>query len=270
MASKSINITRRKKHLYSGFSTKKNNFPLFKVKCKGDKYKDKTIYIHEDKESNDGITDELILEDANFEIVPPYPHIERTCIFISGASGCGKSHWAAGYCKQYKKRFPKNNIVLICPKPEDPVLDKLNIMRIQINEENFANEETKVSIEEFRNSLVVFDDCEGLNRKIRTYVDDFKEKILTLGRSYKISCIVINHLSCNRSETQKAITESQMLVIFPRSNSMKAQYRRLLGNYCGFDKNEINKVFKLPSRSVCIYRDYPGPIVIARDEAYFL
>ena len=197
------------------------------------------------------------------------PKIERFCQFIFGASGSGKSYYASRLIKEYKKIHPTNGIYLISPKEEDSVLDELNINRIAINYDNFLSDEKLDDLNECKNALFLFDDCEAISdKKLRDAVDAFRNKLLLQGRSYKSSVIVILHVGMAGNSTKIPLLESQFFTVFPNSGS-NTQITNLLQTYAGMSKNQIDKVLKLPSRSVTIHKQYPL-YVLSEHEFYLI
>ena len=57
-------------------------------------------------------------------------------VFITGATGSGKSTFVANFVKYYHKLYPKRPIWLFSKDNEDPALDKIGIInRIKLDEE---------------------------------------------------------------------------------------------------------------------------------------
>jgi len=83
------------------------------IQNKKKEVKDNKLFVSddEDKVRNGGpiftcISDEIL------QLVPN-PNVERQCLYVSGQSGSGKSHFTSEYVKNYKKTFSKNNIYVI-------------------------------------------------------------------------------------------------------------------------------------------------------------
>jgi energy-coupling factor transporter ATP-binding protein EcfA2 len=193
---------------------------------------------------------------------------ERITAMITGPSGSGKSTIASKIAKQYKKMHPSNPIVLISPKEEDKVLDRLNPIRIGIRDDNFLGEEP-IELDELENSLVILDDCEALcrDKQMMNAVNGLRDQILTLGRSKKISCIVILHQTTNRKETAIPIIESSHVTIFPQA--MSYQVTRLLRDYMNIDQKAIKKLKNIPSRTLTLHKFIPM-LAISKDEVCFI
>ena len=192
--------------------------------------------------------------------------LERQVFMVSGMSGSGKSTYTAGLCRTYKKQFPDNSIILFSNKPSDPVFDRLDyVQRIVINEDLL---EDPITLNEMENSLIVFDDVEySSNKEIDKELDRIRDLILQQGRSYHCSFVYITHQANNYKQTRTILNECNSITIFP---SMTTRYslNYLLSKYFGFDKNQINKICKLPSRWVTIYKS--PPLITYSSGAYLI
>jgi tRNA uridine 5-carbamoylmethylation protein Kti12 len=254
------------------FTTKKhkgNCRPCFAIK--GGVLNNKKAYLLQecDKKSDRELR-EIILPNGMVQLIPTYNGAnERNTLYIAGQSGSGKSTFAANYAKEYKKKFPKDNLVLISPKEEDEVLDRLNPIRITPNEHNFIDEEEKLTMDELQDSLVIFDDYEGIiDRNIKKSVMDLRDQILTLGRSKRISIVVISHLLTDNKNTKIPITESQYVIFFP-NGGLNYQILRFLKSYCGMGNKEAKEILKIPSRWICLHKNFPM-YLISKDSAKLL
>ncbi len=63
-----------------------------------------------------------------------------------------------------------------------------------------------MSIEEFANSVVIFDDVDVLsNKQIRNAVHDLLSQVSKIVRHFKITNLVTNHLPSNRTGTPRIL-----------------------------------------------------------------
>lgn len=248
----------------SGFSLKKGARPVFKIK--GGRLNGSIVRLNE--QSNDDNFPEIVVQDGTLQQIPSYE--ERDCLYIAGPSGAGKSTYAASYAREYKKKFPNNNIVLISPKIDDPVLNVLNPLRINLCEENFLDPETKLTVDELEDTLCIFDDIEGIaDKQIKDEVQRLRDNILVLGRSKHISCISISHLITDNKNTKYCITESPFVTMFP-SGGLNYQYTRFLKTYCGLTNAQIHKILReTPSRWITLHKAFPF-YIISKDMAYMI
>ena len=207
----------------------------------------------------DLVTDkEIILMDgAQFQHIPN-PDTDRDVGYIFAPSGAGKSTYIRNYATEYKKLFPKREIYLFSRKNEDTSLDDIKPARIRIDDELVTS---PLKVEEFEQSLVIFDDCDCISdKKHKAAVDAIKDEILEVGRSYKVSCLVVSHLASNYKDTRKILNECHFMTFFPTAGSFKG-IEYILKNYCGLDKQQVQKIRKLPSRWVTLFKNYPQAVL---------
>ena len=124
------------------------------------------------------------------------PNIEkRDVITLAGMSGSGKSYWAAEYTKQYHKMFPKNRIFLISRKKDDPAFDVIaSLKRIMINEDLI---DKPIEMEELKNALVIFDDCDILEQPYLNMMNQLRDQLLEGARQQNTYVITILHQIMN-------------------------------------------------------------------------
>lgn len=251
------------------FSHKKFCNKCFKIaKIKGGSSGNKSVYLGDNPSNDESRVDNITFTGSTFKLVP---HGERLTMFIVGESGLGKSYYAAQIAKSYKKRYPKNPVVLISPKKYDKPLDELNVHRISITEENFLDPDTRISLPdgELDNTLIIFDDIEGIaDKKLMQAVDKLKDDCLILGRSSKTSVIYISHLATAGHQTKRALYETAYFVFSPRSR-LRYQIMNVLKNYMGLTKDQIKKIFNTPCRMLLVSKDFPS-YVMGSDCIYFL
>jgi hypothetical protein len=180
---------------------------------------------------------------------------ERSILYVTGASGSGKSYYTYLYCEQYRKMYPKNPIYLISSVNDDSSIDKIKGLKRFILDEKFMN--THIGVEDFKDSMVIFDDTDCLTNKImRNKINGILGLILETGRHFNTSCIYTSHVANAGLDTKKILNESHSITLFPASLGGRA-LKYLLDNYLGFNKEQIKKVKKLKSRWVTITKTYP-------------
>lgn len=119
--------------------------------------------------------------------------------------------------------------------------------------------------------LVVYDDidsmdavCEELKESVQKSIKD----VLNVGRNFgppggpkfHISVIVTSHLGADYRQTATVLNEVQNIVCFPRGSSPKG-ITYVMKTYGNLDDDEIKKLFKLPSRWVCVRREEPSLVI---------
>jgi hypothetical protein len=237
------------------------------AKIKGGKYDGKIIYVDSDiKTANNNDEDKIegiptfnklkLPSDAKFQPIPDNKK-ERDCHYISGVSGSGKSTWTKKFVKEYMNTHNnKNPVYLFSRKNEDENLDDVKPKRIKIGENLLMD---PLSMEDFKNSLVLFDDTDIIKpRQLRDVVDHIRDEILQGGRSIGVSCIITNHNFTGR-ELKTVLNECHAITVFPANYNRGMKY--LFSDYLGLDKTTINKIRKAPSRWVTIYKNFPMVIL---------
>jgi len=189
---------------------------------------------------------------SRLEVLPNIKDKKRDVIYNSAPSGAGKSYWCGMFMNNYHRLFPKNNIILFSRKPDDETLDELKCKykRIILDEE-FLNYECEPK--DFQDTLCIFDDTDTIkDKEIREEVHNLKLDILETGRSDNVSIIVCSHIMNNYNQTKLVLVEMKCLVIFP-ARSSKYAMTRTLKLHVGLSPKQIKRIYKLPSRWVCIY-----------------
>ncbi len=111
------------------------------VKTKGND--DVNIFIADKKDYKDVkyIIPEIKLKEDSDEIMQHLPYFNkgagntRQILYVSGASGSGKSFYTSDYMKEYNRLFPKNKIYIFSSLEKDEKLDAVkNTKRIKLNE----------------------------------------------------------------------------------------------------------------------------------------
>lgn len=210
----------------------------------------------EDGDDGDAIRkrfNQLKLTDGKFQQLPD-PGKEREILYITGPSGSGKTTYTANYIKQYKKQHKKNPIYVFSALPEDDSLDFLDPKRVRVDESLVSD---PLSAADFANSLVCFDDIDVIgDKKVREAVYQILNQILEVGRHYKVSCVITNHLPTAGKDTRRVLNEAHSITYFPHSGS-KRGLNYLLMDYLGLDKEDIKKLKRSKSRWATIYKNYP-------------
>ena len=230
--------------------------PLAKII--GGKYDGKQISVSDEFSDKDDET--LIKEfkqlkipnDAKLQQVPDTTK-EREIIYMTGPSGSGKSTYVRKYLEQFKKKNKDHPIYIFSSLPEDESLDAVKPQRIRLDESIYQD---PIAIEDLSDSVVIFDDIDVISdKKIRDAVYNILNKTLEIGRHFKITALVTNHLPTNGKETRRILNESHQVVYFPHSASGRIKY--LLCDYLGLDKKMIQYFKRQNSRWCCVFKNYP-------------
>jgi hypothetical protein len=184
---------------------------------------------------------------------------ERQILYITGASGSGKSYYTYLYCEQYRKMYPKNPIYLISSINDDSSIDKIKGLKRFILDDKFMT--TPIGVEDFKNSMVIFDDTDCITNKIlRNKINGILGLILETGRHFNTSCIYTSHVPSAGLDTKKILNESHSITLFPNALGGRA-LKNLLENYLGFDKEQRKKIRQIKSRWITITKTYPMTVL---------
>jgi hypothetical protein len=185
-------------------------------------------------------------------------------LFVSGASGAGKSFFISQWLTDVKKASPKSEIYVFSKVQDDPAYKPLKPIYIKLDESIVIR---PLECSEFAGNsespnILVFDDTEQLNNKlVNKALFDFMSLALETGRHTNLRCVVVSHILLNNNFTKRPLNESNYITLFPNSNF--SAIRSYLHRYLGYTKEQINVVRDMgkKSRWVMISRAYPQYIV---------
>lgn len=195
---------------------------------------------------------EFVLHDG--EIIP-IPRIESTSrVYVCGPTGSGKSVFTAKYSEEFKKIYPKRKIFVFSDVDKDAVIDKLKPIRIKLDNEIVDN---PIHADEVKDSLCIFDDIDSIqNKKVSDAICSFRDALLKRGRHENVNVVVTGHQVTNYKDTRTILNECNYVCFFPKSGSTHG-IKYMLKTYMGMNLDQINRIFELPSRWVCIHKNYP-------------
>ena len=190
--------------------------------------------------------------------IQPIPPNKHWAMSVYGASGCGKSTFVGKFMTEFKRMHKTKPIYVFSSITDDPAFKKAKPTYIKLDDTIM---EDPFMVSEFANSLCVFDDLESLPNHLFKALNKFRDQCLEIGRHSKINTISINHVIQGGHLTKRLQNESNITVIYPRTN-FSAIEKLAKGQY-GFTKNEIQKIKDMSkvSRWVLISRDYPTYIM---------
>ncbi len=213
-------------------------------------------YVEGNEQLNDKMNKELNIKDGKFFVYPDLT--TQDAIYCAGPRGSGKSTFMGQYAKLFKTLFKKRDIILFSKVAEDKALDNLKPIRIPLDE-RFV--EDPMNLEDLKDSLVIFDDVDTVkDKELRDILQHLQDEILELGRHQNIYCINSRHQLLNYKSTRCLLNESQKIVFFPKSGSAHV-IKKMLTQYIGLDKQQIDRIFKLNSRWVALQKTYPMHII---------
>ena len=193
--------------------------------------------------------------ELNDEVLFKLPLDDHELIFVTGAPKSGKTYWTNEFVKRAIALY-KKKAILITRLNEDETLknDEKLYTRIVINPELLID---KFTLEDFNDSIVIFDDIESSEyKKVTEYLYDLLSDMAKNGRHHNITIIFTNQMAMMYKRTREILSMLTTLVIFPNSGSAY-HMRRLLRTYIGLEKAEVDKVLGLKSRWVSISREKP-------------
>lgn len=218
------------------------------------KLKNKLISVVDDAEKVGKPFSKLELKDGQFEHMPD-PKTERSILYITGASGSGKSTYTAKYTKLYKQIFKNNPVYVFSALKDDESLDVVKPKRFKITREALLDD--PILIDDLKNSLVIFDDIDVISDKdLKNEVYNILNQILETGRHFKISCIITNHLPSNGTYTRRILNECHSVTYFPHSGN-NGKLKKFLIDQVGLDKVDYIKNKKVKSRWATIFKNFP-------------
>lgn len=199
---------------------------------------------------------------GKIQAIPRKSVVEK--IYVSGPSGSGKSYFMGNWMKEYKKIWKDDPVYVLSSVQSDPVLDKNDPIRISKEE---VLEMTFVD-EDFEKSLVVFDDTFSIGDKIiRKKINYMIDALLETGRHYDTRMLISSHLF-STPYTRRIICESTSVVIYPNTGGGIYHIEKFLKIYCGFKKQQIEKILNLKSRWVLIQRW--APIYVMHEHGIYM
>ncbi len=211
------------------------------------------------KPDENGSFNSLKLKGGKIQVLPRKDIVEK--VYISGVSGSGKSTYTGKYLDEFVKIFPDDPIYIFSSVPEDGPLDKHDPIRIPIDDSLIDD---PLVIHDFENSITVFDDTDTIQNIVyKSAVNAIKAEMIEIGRHYNARCIVTSHMLSNYRETRQILNEATSVTFFPKSSGVY-HIRQFLKKHAGLDKKQIEKLLKIPTRWITLYRCYPSYLVWER------
>ena len=222
------------------------------------KIKDKMVYLANESETIRNPFDTIETKKGE-KVHLNVPTNNRMVLYVVGMSGSGKSYWSTQFVKEYKKKNKDKKVFIISPITDDENINSIkNLERINPHSENYVKQPPPLNY--FKDGLIICDDIEAYSKKTLTSVMALINAVLTTGRHHNISLLFLAHTATNGAMSKIILNEAHGLVIFPANMSGKSS-KYLLDTYYGLNKHQIEKVKKMPSRTVIIFRSYPTLII---------
>jgi hypothetical protein len=242
--------------------------PIAILQNSKDQSKTKILYVNAEKEDVVNYIKEYKspTKEQTFQQIPNIT-TERQILYVTGASGSGKSYFTKAFTDQYKKIYPKREVYLFSSISDDSSIDKVkNLKRIKLTPEFLQDD---ITVQDFKDSLVIFDDTDViLDKKMKLKITGILNSILETGRHFNVSCIYTSHVACDGRETKRILNEAHSITIFPHGLGGRS-LKYLLDNYLGLDRDQVKRIKKLQSRWVSILKTFPM-VVLSEKEAFVL
>jgi hypothetical protein len=208
---------------------------------------------------------ELKLDEGSFQQIANIDDEQTDILYIVAPQGAGKSTYTRKFTEQYHKQNPKNPVYLFSRKISDPAFDDLKyIVRIVLDDNFLEDNDPALKAEDFKDSLVIFDDVDVLEGEIRDVVKSLQDELCEIGRSLHVSVVVTSHLFCEGQKSKKILNESTGIVMF--LNGPNYHIKRVLKEYLGLgNKEDMAKILSMPSRWVYISKKFPMYVMGERD-----
>lgn len=148
--------------------------------------------------------------------------------------------------------FPKNEIYLLTSiktdEKEKGSIDRIkNLKKIEVDEDFL---ESDLDINDFANSLVIFDDIDTMKPIFRSKCNYYMDMILETGRHKSISCFYCVHLPTKGLETKRILNESHYIFFKPNS-LLENSKRYFMEKYLGLNKQQRNLATSMDNGMLC-------------------
>lgn len=226
----------------------------------------KCLYLCDDDSA--GETEIKLEGRSQFQPVPFHAKDQIERLFISGASGSGKSTYLAKWLRQFLKQKGNKEapIYIFSSVDHDPVLDddaliSPNIVRVldEVDEDEIISE--PLGLNDFEEgSVIIFDDSMKItNPKVRVMVFCLMELLLEVARHKNIQLVVTTHILNNYRATKTIQTEATNVCVFPKFSGGLYHIRQYLEKKVGMNKQELKKFLSMSnnSRWVTLFRSNP-------------
>lgn len=221
------------------------------------KNKKAMIYMNNDPHIGRGQT---CIEDPHssfFQI--PNSDKPREILYISGASGSGKTTYVKNFVKFWQLLYPKKKVYLFSKLQDDPSMKGLKNVQHVMMDDSYLDDPLEPS--DLNNSFVIFEDIYALNNnELKKMIFDLIDDICCIGRHFDVSVAVTSHLLTNYRETRNILNEANFITFFPQSGSFHS-IRYCLDKYFGIERSKINRLYDLDSRWVTISKNYPQYVI---------
>ena len=215
------------------------------------------------------------VHDSHFQCVFGQDMSTNRVAYIFGASGCGKSTQAKLLADEWRKTHKKDPVYIFsrfngdsdeCLKIKNAEYISEADMMDHVTDKGMAIKSDDLTTP----CLVICDDYDSFTKKAYDSCAESIKDFLECGRKHGISLIITSHLAVDKTKPllRTVWNEAHLVGLFPSAcQGRLAKYG--LETYAGLDKQQINKLLKLPSRCVFLRKPYPQA-VSSQHEIYLL
>ena len=227
------------------------------------------VALKADKEPDDDSLRELYLEakeefearnrkefTIGYGLVTPLPDGKRReCPYVCGPSGAGKSTYVSKLIHEMRIADPQTPLFVFSRLDKDDIIDIHHPQRVPLSAD------MKITPEDVKQSICLFDDIDTIpDKKTFEVVQKLRDDLLETGRHEDVTVISTCHMMMNYKKTRVPLNEATSVTFFPGAGS-SYHIKRYLKEHAGMEKKMIEKILKLPSRWVTLYRRSPQYII---------
>jgi hypothetical protein len=183
-----------------------------------------------------------------------------------GKSGRGKGLINSIMVEDYHEKNKSNKIYYICPtnRNHDENFNSKEMPYLkQIDPKDFEDKTDEELSVYFKNSLLVIDDSDKLEKSLKTIVSHITDHLLITGRKFNSSIFIMGHLPTDYRNTRLLIDELDYYIGFNDSN---LSANRLLGTSY---KNMSKTFFEGVKDSIWFFINFDNNYTITNNKIFF-
>jgi len=234
-------------------------------------------YLYFNTEKFDGDQQITLENKQKFQPVPIKIKNQIERLFISGASGSGKSTYLSNWLKMFRaeKGNKDKTIYLFSSVDYDEIIDEnFEDVLIRPLEELDGDDliQDPLQLKDFdEGSVLIFDDVMKIQDiKARIALQNLMDSMLEIARHGDLTIIATSHILANYKATRTLQNEATSVTIFPKYSGGLYGIKQYLEKKIGMALPQVKKLLSLSknSRFVTIYRNMSPMVVISEKECY--
>lgn len=242
---------------------------LIKKHNKTKRKREKEKYIGLVEDSKEGYREIVLKGDSKFSLLPMKN--TRTKLFVAGPTGCGKTAFVMDFMKNYKRKHPSHEIIIITADPEDKTIkdamkDGLSDLKIlDIHDEDLLSGDELLEPALFKNSLVFLDDTQHMDdEELAKKFKRLAKTLLGMGRHYNTSVAISSHLVMDYKDTRFTLSEAQYIVTYPNGGSTYYTDQFFKKHFSKANSQIRDRINNSNSRWCCTRMYYPNFIMLEK------